>query len=237
MISAWQKSTPLPKTFHDIECWVFDLDNTLYSKRCNLFLEISQRISLFVQEQFGLERDKACELQKRLFRQYGTTLRGLMVEYDTDPNQFLNFVHDIDYSILPANPELRLLLDALPGKKYIYTNATRHHSEKVLARIGVTKCFSGIFDIVAADWIPKPVGEAYDHMFSYFPINGKAAMVEDMACNLTPARERNMSTILILGGKNSIPEAAPNPEYPPDIVIDDLNVFLQAVLDHSISAH
>ena len=47
-------------------------------------------------------------------------------------------------------------LHALPGRKLVFTNGTVAHAEKVLARIGVTHHFGDIFDIVHADFIPKP---------------------------------------------------------------------------------
>lgn len=69
------------KTFdnlNDIETWVFDLDNTLYPATCNLFAQIDVRMRDFISAFLGLEPDEAYKIQKHYFREYGTTLRGMM---------------------------------------------------------------------------------------------------------------------------------------------------------------
>ena len=108
--------------FDHVDTWVFDLDNTLYPRHCDLFSQIDVRMTTFVSELTGLERTEARKLQKDLYRDYGTTLRGLMEIHDVDPHAFLDAAHDIDYSILPQNAELTEVLTSLPGRLLIYTN-------------------------------------------------------------------------------------------------------------------
>ena len=96
-----------------------------------------------------------------MFYKYGTTLRGLMTEHGIAPDDFLDYVHDIDHSPVPPNQALDDALHALPGRKLIFTNGTVAHAEKVLARIGITHHFGDIFDIVHSDFIPKPEMEPY----------------------------------------------------------------------------
>src|SRR5215469_7997029 len=86
--------------------WVFDLDNTLYPARCNLFAQVDRRIGLFIQERLALDAQAARDLQKRYFREHGTTLRGLMTHHAIDPKSFLDFVHEIDVDAVPPSPEL-----------------------------------------------------------------------------------------------------------------------------------
>ena len=38
-----------------------------------------------------------------MFYKYGTTLRGLMIEHGIAPDDFLDYVHDIDHSPVPPN--------------------------------------------------------------------------------------------------------------------------------------
>ena len=55
-------------------------------------------------ELLTLPRDDARKLQKELYREYGTTLNGLMARHGIDPDDFLEKVHDIDYSWLVPDP-------------------------------------------------------------------------------------------------------------------------------------
>jgi putative hydrolase of the HAD superfamily len=181
-----------------VGCWVFDLDNTLYPAHCDLFQQVDVRIGQYIADRFKIPYDQARWLQKSYFRGYGTTMKGLMTEYGIDPIEFLDFVHLIDHSPVAADPRLDTALAALPGKKYVFTNASVAHSEKVLARLGVAHRFDGIFDIIAAEFDPKPHDAFYDRFLQRHGVTPKAAaLFEDMARNLAPAHARGMTTVLI----------------------------------------
>src|SRR6476646_3355854 len=62
---------------------------------------------------------------------------GLMRLHDVCPNAFLDYVHDIDLSVIAPAPELRDALDALPGRKFVFTNGSRKHAESVISRLGL----------------------------------------------------------------------------------------------------
>jgi putative hydrolase of the HAD superfamily len=181
-----------------VECWVFDLDNTLYPAHCDLFKQVDVRIGEYIADRFKIPYEQARWLQKSYFRGYGTTMRGLMTEYAIDPMEFLEFVHLIDHSPVCADPRLDAALGALPGKKYVFTNASVAHSEKVLERLGIAHRFDGIFDIIAAQFHPKPHDVFYDTFLERHGVAPKgAALFEDMARNLVPAHARGMTTVLI----------------------------------------
>jgi putative hydrolase of the HAD superfamily len=185
-------------TRSDIDTWVFDLDNTLYPSTSNLFPQISVRMGRFIADRFGLGDEEASVLQKRLFRSHGTTMRGLMVEHGVDPHLFMDFVHDIDLTNLGPAAALGEALEALPGRKLVFTNGSRRHAERVLAQLGLADHMTGIFDIADADFIPKPHPAGYRTLLERFEVAPKrAAMVEDMARNLAPAAALGMVTVLV----------------------------------------
>ena len=62
----------------EIKDWVFDLDNTIYPAKSNLFVRVAVRITDFVANHFKVPHDQARVIQKDLFQRYGTTMRGLM---------------------------------------------------------------------------------------------------------------------------------------------------------------
>jgi len=218
--------------FDKVEDWVFDLDNTLYPASSRLFDLISLRMTAFIAEYFDIAPDAAHARQKEFYMRYGTTLRGLMVEHDVDPAPFLDYVHQIDLGLVPADPGLADRLARLPGRKLIFTNASRIHAERVMDRIGIAHHFDDIFDIVSADYIPKPSPAGYEMLLRLYGVAGDTAcMIEDLAINLKPAKALGMKTVWLTGEIDWARPKAGNaiPDYI-DHVAGDLGEWLDGVL-------
>ena len=176
--------------------WVFDLDNTIYPAASSLFPRVAHRMTEWIMGHFDLPEDKAAELKTRLFRQYGTTMRGLMEEFKLPSDGFLSYVHEIDLSDVSYDAVLDKGLKALPGRKHIYTNGTVRHAERILEAFGIRNHFDVIFDIVASDHVPKPNPVPYDRFIEQSGIDPKTSvMIEDMARNLEPAAALGMQTV------------------------------------------
>ena len=189
---------PMIASLRDTGVWIFDLDNTLYPASCNLFAQVDRRIGEFIAGHFGITLDEARVMQKRFFREHGTTLRGLMVEHDIDPVPFLDYVHDIDVSPVSPCPSLAGALDRLPGRKIIYTNGSVRHAENVTRQLGIDGCFEAIFGIVEAGYVPKPDPRPYAILADHYDIDpARACMVEDIARNLVPAHAMGMTTVWV----------------------------------------
>nr|WP_246206552.1 pyrimidine 5'-nucleotidase [Propylenella binzhouense] len=185
--------------FRNVRAWIFDLDNTLYPRETDLFRQVDQRIRTFVQNLLGVDEAEAQRIQKSFYRDHGTTLRGLMLNHQVDPDAFLEFVHDIDHSVVRPDPVLGAAILRLPGKKYIFTNGSRRHAEKVAARLGFPEHFEDIFDIAAANLVPKPERETYDRFVARFGVDpAQAAMFEDLARNLVVPKAVGMRTVLVV---------------------------------------
>jgi len=193
-------SAPSPHTppLESVQTWVFDLDNTLYPASSSLFPQIDLRMRRFIADLLGLDDVAAHTLQKRYYREYGTTLSGLMKVNGVDPDQFLSYVHDIDHGVLAPDPRLDAALTRLPGRKLIYTNGSVRHAEAVLERLGIAAQFEAVFDIRAADYIPKPQPHGYQRLVERFNVDPtRALMVEDIHRNLRPAAGMGMRTLWI----------------------------------------
>ncbi len=181
-----------------IECWVFDLDNTLYAAECQLFAEIDARMTAYIRDRLAMAHHDARKLQKDYYVRYGTTMAGLMQEHDVEPDHFLDFVHDIDLARIERNPALAVALDALPGRKYIYTNGSVAHAENVAGALGIFDLFHDVFDIKAAAYTPKPHRAPYETFVSRFDISPtQAVMFEDLAQNLETPHAMGMTTVLV----------------------------------------
>src|SRR6516164_7838324 len=92
-----------PRAFSRVETWVFDLDNTLYPHHLNLWQQVDDRIRNYIATFLGTSYDEAFRKQKDFYRRYGTTMRGMMMEHGMHPDGFLDFVHQIDHSLIEPN--------------------------------------------------------------------------------------------------------------------------------------
>ncbi len=223
------------RTFRGVEAWVFDLDNTLYPSHSALFPQIDARISDYVARLLDLDHAAARAVQKSLYREYGTTLRGLMQAHDVDPDDFLRYVHDIDYSPLRSNPELGCAIAALPGRRFIFTNGDRPHAERTARALGIEDHFEDIFDIVAAELMPKPNRETYERFVSQTGVSpARTAMFEDLSHNLEVPHALGMRTVLIVPHgtrevfRGSWDLESDNAKHI-DFVTDDLTGFLRQI--------
>ena len=221
--------------FRGVDAWIFDLDNTLYPATTDLFAQVDVKIRDYVMELVGATSEEAHRLQKDYYRRYGTTLRGLMIEYGISPDGFLEYVHDIDHSVVDPDPRLGAAIARLPGRRFIMTNGTRKHAEKVADRLGITHHFEDVFDIVAADLLPKPHLETYEKFLGRAAVAPtRAAMFEDLSRNLEVPDALGMATVLVVphGAAEVVREAwefdgrdAPHVQW----VTDDLAGFLEGL--------
>jgi putative hydrolase of the HAD superfamily len=190
---------PPPRAFSHVETWVFDLDNTLYPHHVNLWQQVDERIRDYIANFLQITQDEAFRLQKDYYKRYGTSMRGLMTEHGMKPDDFLDFVHQVDHSPLEPNPALGAAIEKLPGRKLILTNGTRRHADAVLERLGLEKQFDDVFDIIAAELEPKPSSLTYDRFLAAHGVDpGKSAMFEDLARNLAVPHALGMTTILVV---------------------------------------
>jgi putative hydrolase of the HAD superfamily len=184
--------------FQTIDTWVFDLDNTLYPASCRLFDQIDVRMGQFVSRLLNIPYAEAKQRQKELYYKHGTTLRGLMMEHKVDPGPFLSHAHNIDYAPVKPDEALARAITALPGRKLVFTNGTVSHAKAVMNNIGITSLFDGIFDIIHADYIPKPARAPYDVFLERHSVNpAQSAFFEDIAHNLKVPHDMGMATVLI----------------------------------------
>jgi putative hydrolase of the HAD superfamily len=223
--------------FAKVETWVFDLDNTLYPHHLNLWEQVDVRIRDYIADFLKVTHEEAFRLQKDYYRRYGTSLRGLMEEHGLDPDEFLEIVHQIDYSPLTPDPALGAAIACLPGRKLILTNGTRRHAETVMRRLEIEEGFEDIFDIAAAALEPKPRPAVYDRFLARHKVDpGKAAIFEDLARNLEVPHARGMTTVLVVpAGTREVFreewELAGRDAPHVDHVTDDLAWFLRGIAD------
>lgn len=214
----------------EIESWVFDLDNTLYPARCDLHALMSARIGEYVAKTLDLDVQQARAVQKEYFYAHGTTLSGMMARHDTDPYDYLKFVHDFPLDTLSHAPALAEKIAALPGRKIIFTNADAPYARRILDALGLTHLFPDIIDIHRMSYQPKPHQMAYDILLRETGIDpARSIFFEDQARNLAPAKAMGMATVWVDGDLDF--GAADAQENHIDYRTDDLAAWLDTAIE------
>ena len=183
-----------------ITTMLIDLDETVYPTSNGLWPIFRERMDSYLKDVMGFHPEVIPELRERLFHTYGTTLRGLQVEYTVDTDDFLEYVHDAPLEqYIQVDQGLIETLHAFPQRKYIFTNASRGHAQRILKLMGLSTLFLGIIDIIdIAPWC-KPMPEAYQAAMRLIGASDpeRILMVDDRVVNLLPARDLGMSVVLV----------------------------------------
>ena len=192
----------MKKIFNDsFKNWIFDLDNTVYDIKAGVFEKISSRITEYIIRSLSVTREEANLVRSNMYKKYGLTLTGLMREYGIAPDEYLDYIHDVTHPELKYDEQLKLNLNNLIGKKFIYTNASQNHSKNILSVMGIDAEFEKILDIKATKYLPKPDPGSYKIMLKAFGINteqtGNSIFIEDTAKNLRPAKLLGLKTVWI----------------------------------------
>jgi putative hydrolase of the HAD superfamily len=209
--------------FAHVDTWVFDLDNTLYPPHMRLFDQIETRMTAYVMDALGVDRDEADRLRHKYWRDHGTTLAGLMAVHGVDPDPYLRDVHDIDFTVLSPDAELAARLRDLPGRKIVYTNGSAPYAGRVLEHRGLGGIFDAVYGVEHAGFRPKPERSAFETVFAADGVRpDRATMFEDDVRNLQAPHAMGMQTVHV----------APAPDPHPHIHhhTDDLAAFLARLL-------
>lgn len=231
-----QMSPAATRSLSHVTDWVFDLDNTLYPRKCNLFAQIDLRITQYVMDLTQLDMTAARDLQKSYYRDFGTTLNGLMHRHKVDPDHFLTTVHAIDYTPVDPHPDLVEAIRALPGRKFILTNGDTGHARSVLSRLGGEDLFEHVHDIRAMTFVPKPHKAAYEGFLTLHGVDPtRSVMFDDLEKNLVVPHEIGMATVQVVAGADYVHEQVEAWELDRAVgphvhhVTDELAAFLRAL--------
>ncbi|MEL6587631.1 MAG: pyrimidine 5'-nucleotidase [Pseudomonadota bacterium] len=209
--------------FAHVRTWVFDLDETLYPAGAPLFPQIEARMTRWIMDLLHVDAAEADRLRTAWWHDHGTTLAGLMREHGADPDPFLHDVHQIDFSVLDPDPDLRAALAALPGRRIIYTNGTVPYARNVLKARGLTGVWDAIYGVEDAGYAPKPDRAAFARVFAKDGLDPtQAAMFEDSPRNLAVPHDMGLVCVHV----------GPRPHQAGHIHdhTDDLTTYLRGIL-------
>jgi putative hydrolase of the HAD superfamily len=112
--------------------WLFDLDNTLHNASHSALPGMTAAMGEFIQRELGRwTRRRRTRLRRRYFLRYGATLLGLMRHHGVSAAHFLEDTHRLPglEQRVYGHPHDLAALRALPGRKYILTNAPRAYAD------------------------------------------------------------------------------------------------------------
>ncbi len=216
------------KKFTNIKNFIFDCDGVLYKDLEAVFGQVSKRMTEYISKKLDLDLKKAKELQTNYFHKYNTSLNGLMIHHDINPEEFLKYVHEINLDFLKKDLVLRKELLKLNAKKFVFTNGSHDHVINITKHLGIDDIFDGAFDITDCNYIPKPAIEPYKKLINKFDIDpNETVFIEDIAKNLEPAKKVGMKTVWLIndeywGKKDSDKDFI-------DLKIDNLSSFLNKI--------
>jgi putative hydrolase of the HAD superfamily len=181
-------------------CWIFDLDNTLHNATPHIFPHINRSMTAYLQQHLNLDEQAADALRVDYWRRYGATLHGLMRHHGTDPDHFLWHTHQFPElpKMVVYEPQLRKVLQRLPGNKFVFSNAPKHYAQAVLKLLGIDDLFDDLFAIEHTRYQPKPSIAGFMRLLHKHRLNpARCVMIEDAAENLQAAKRLGMRTVWV----------------------------------------
>jgi len=183
----------------DFKLAVIDLDNTLYAADNGVFARMDEKMINYIQRELGLGRKEANVLRVKYWKQYGSTLKGLMQHHGHAAEPFLLEAHDVDaHELLSPHDELRDVLQAIAQRKVIHTNGTKEHAETILKALDIRDCFAAIYDIRFNQYTPKPCVDTFYQLCEVEGVKPQdVVVIDDMQDNLAIAKQAGAKTVWI----------------------------------------
>ncbi len=212
----------------NIKNLLFDLDGTLYPYSSGTQDLFEQRIVIFFQKKFAISEQEAVSKRNEFMKLYRNNNGSFNDVSYSDKKEFMDFICDIDVSMLKPNKNLADILRMLPQRKFIITDSTQKHVKDTLKQIGIDEnIFSGISDCESNGFIFKPQEEVFHNIASSYGLNfSQSAFFEDKVKNLEIAKELGMTTILISENEQPTPKYV---DYQFHNVLEALNYLFKNI--------
>ena len=195
------KPSPRPTRLdHSGRTWLFDLDNTLHNASAHIFPHINRSMTAYLARHLSLDQAAANALRMEYWRRYGATLLGLIRHHDTDPHHFLAETHTFErlHELMVFDRALDSMLEALPGRKIVFSNGPRAYAEAVVTLMGIRRRFTDVYGIEQMRFHPKPGIRGFRHLLRDHRLRPhRCILVEDSAENLRTAKRLGMKTVLV----------------------------------------
>ena len=183
--------------------WLFDLDNTLHNASPHIFPHINRSMREYIERHLGVDAAEATRIRQTYWDRYGATLTGMMRHHGTDPQHFLWETHQFEnlHRMVVFERGLKAMLQRLPGRKIIFSNAPRHYADAILRLTGIRQQFDAVYSIEQLRFRPKPAVSGFLRILQHEQLEaGNCIMVEDSLINLVTAKKLGMKTVWVSAG-------------------------------------
>ena len=182
--------------------WLFDLDDTLHDASTASLPGLHVSFGEYIQQHLLMTRGEADALRRRYWQRYGATLLGLVKHHGVDAAHFLHHTHLLPglEAAVRGHAHDFAALKALPGRKFILTNAPRAYAERVLGVLGIRRCFEALISIedmhVFGELRPKPDARMLRTLLARLRVPAsRCVLVEDTLQHQKSARRVGMKTV------------------------------------------
>ena len=180
--------------------WLFDLDNTLHNASPHIFPHINRAMMAYIRHHLDVDEAAATHIRQDYWQRYGATLIRLMRHHGTDPRHFLWHTHqfpDLKHMVV-FERALKAMLQRLPGRKILFSNAPLHYAQAVLQLTGIAGCFDALYAVEQLRFQPKPAISGFRHLLRAERLDPRRCiLVEDTLVNLETARKLRMKTVWV----------------------------------------
>ncbi len=180
--------------------WIFDLDDTLHNASAHIFPVMNRAMTQYIMDKLSLNEADAHVLRKHYWGVYGATLKGLMRHHGVDAYHFLQETHrlmDLPNMVIQVKC-LRNLIKKLPGRKCVFTNASREYATRVLQLMGIEDCFELVFSVESTKFHAKPSVRGFQLLLKTLQAKtSDCIMMEDNLPALMTAKRLGMKTVWI----------------------------------------
>ena len=181
-----------------------DCDDCLYQNGWATEKKITASMGNYLANRLGLSSERSGELYKK----YGTTLKGMLVEGLIDAAQAEDFLvssHKIDYSDITPDDALASVLAELQRPTWVFTAGTSEHAQRCMSRLGLSDALAlqSIIDVRTAKFESKHSELAFDAAFSaarsVLPSlrPAECLLCDDSVRNITRAKAMGWRTVLV----------------------------------------
>ncbi|KAJ2610445.1 suppressor of deletion of TFIIS [Coemansia sp. RSA 1365] len=180
----------------------FDIDNCLYPPNLGIMHLMKERIYAFGRES-GLDEASVVNTCETYLRDYGLSVRGLIMHHKIDPAEFNA---KVDGSIpledfIKPDAELRTMLQTIKVRRWAFTNAGKDHAYRVLKCLAVGDLFEGVTycDYMEPDFPCKPERAAYYRAMKDAGVSDaqKCYFADDSTKNVETARQIGWTAVRV----------------------------------------
>jgi len=182
--------------------WLFDLDDTLHDASTASLPGLHVSFGQYIQQHLNLTPQESDALRRRYWLRYGATLLGLVKHHAVDAAHFLHHTHLLPglEQVVRGHAHDFAALKRLRGRKYILTNAPRAYAERVIAVLGIGRCFDGLISIedmrMFGELRPKPDARMLRTLLARLHVSAsRCVLVEDTLQHQRSARRVGIKTV------------------------------------------